>query len=265
MTNLKLYAFLSLLIAGSSIAQPVLQRNNGNLPANYYNTAEGLSCSALKTALSGIISNANTNFQYADVIPAHERTDKRRNDNNTADIVWDMYSDNPAGAEPYTYSFSTSNRCGITVSSSKEGDCYNREHTFPQSWFGSALPMLSDLNHVFPTDAWVNAKRGDSPYGEVTNASYTSQNGSKLGTGNNFGYTATVFEPINEYKGDISRAILYMVVRYESQLPQWKNLASADNILDGTTYPSLDPWHLDRKSTRLNSSHSSVSRMPSSA
>ena len=36
----------------------------------------------------------------------------------------------------------------------------------------------------------------------------------------------------------------------------------------GPTLPYLVPWHLhfqDRKSTRLNSSHSSVSRMPSSA
>ncbi len=215
--------------------------NTGNLPTGYYKTAEGFNCGALKTALSGIISNANNNFLYADVIAAHERTDKKRNDNNTADVVWDIYSDNPTGSDPYTFTFLASNRCGQYT---KEGDCYNREHLFPQAWFNSELPMMSDLNHLYPTDGFVNGLRANFPFGEVTTISKTSLNGSKLGTGSNFGYTSTVFEPINEYKGDIARAILYMIVRYESQLPQWKSNSNANDILDGSVYPGLDPWHL---------------------
>jgi endonuclease I len=242
MIRILFYTGLALALSTQIKAQMVPFRiQSGNLPASYYNAAEGLSCAPLKTALSSIISNASSTFLYADVIAAHEKTDKRRNDNNTGNIVWDMYSDNPTGNEPYTYIFDPVDRCG---SYTKEGDCYNREHTFPQSWFNSELPMMSDLHHVFPTDGFVNGLRSNFPFGEVTTVSKTTLNGSKLGTGNNFTYTGTIFEPINAYKGDIARAILYMIVRYESQLPQWKNNSNANDILDGTVYPGLDAWHL---------------------
>jgi endonuclease I len=212
-----------------------------NLPVNYYNNAEGLSCSSLKTALFNIISANNKSLLYADVLTVHPRTDKKRNDANTADVVWDMFSDNPKGPDPYTFNFET-DRCGQV--NGQEGVCFNREHLFPQSWFNSELPMQSDINHVFPTDSEVNAMKANFPVGEVSSASKTSLNGSKVGTGNNFGYTSTIFEPINEYKGDIARALLYMAVRYESQIAGWRTNSNADNVLNGTSYPAFDDWHI---------------------
>lgn len=215
--------------------------NAGNLPPTYYNAANGLTCSPLKTALAGIISAGTTQLTYTPgVWEAHARTDKRRDDANTADIVWDMYSDNPTGAEPYTFTFVT-NQCG---NYSKEGDCFNREHSFPSSWFADGYPMYSDINHLFPTDGYVNNIRGNYPFGEVTSASTTTQNGSKLGTGNNFGYTGIVFEPINEYKGDFARAQLYMATRYETAIAAWKTNGTADAVLNGTSYQVFDDWHL---------------------
>ncbi|MBL0144731.1 MAG: endonuclease [Chitinophagaceae bacterium] len=118
-----------------------------------------------------------------------------------------------------------------------EGDCYNREHSTPQSWFSSASPMVSDAHHIFPTDGKVNGMRNNYPYGEVTSATFTSLNGGKLGTGiNNFGYTSTVFEPINEYKGDFARAALYMAVRYEDQIisQNWSNKGNGDDVFLST-------------------------------
>jgi endonuclease I len=215
-------------------------RQSGNLPTNYYQSANGLTCNTLKTALSAIIANGYNELQYLDLWATYIRTDKRRNDANTTDIVWDMYSDNPVGPEPYTFSFGI-DQCGQY---SKEGDCYNREHTFPQSWFDELPPMKSDMNHIFPTDGQVNGVRSNFPFGEVSNISITTRNGSKLGTGNNFGYAGTVFEPINEYKGDIARAILYMAVRYENQISSWQNNGNADVVLNGTSYPVFDPWHI---------------------
>jgi hypothetical protein len=41
-----------------------------------------------------------------------------------------MYSENPAGVDPYTYAITATQRCGNYVA---EGDCYNREHIIPQS------------------------------------------------------------------------------------------------------------------------------------
>jgi endonuclease I len=233
----KTFVFLALfpVVCSTILAQTT------NLPANYYNSAAGLNCGTLKTALFNIISANNNTLLYDDVLTAHPRTDKKRNDANSANVVWDMFSDNPNGPDPYTFNFET-DRCGQV--NGQEGNCFNREHLFPQSWFNNELPMRSDLFHVFPTDSEVNAMKSNFPVGEVSNVSKTSLNGSKVGTGNNFSYTSTIFEPINEYKGDVARAILYMAVRYESQIAGWRTNSTADNVLNGTSYPAFDDWHI---------------------
>ena len=65
-------------------------------------------------------------------------------------------------------------------------------------------------------------KNGVYPFGEVNTASWTSQNGSKLGTcKSSLGYVGTVFEPIDEYKGDFARAMMYMSVRYYTEDDNW--------------------------------------------
>jgi endonuclease I len=207
--------------------------NATGIPAGYYNAAAGLTCQPLKTAVKNIITAGANDITYGGLWTLYQFSDLHRNDANTANIIWDMYSDNPTGPEPYTYTFST-NQCG---SYSGEGACYNREHSTPQSWFASVAPMVSDAHHIFPTDGKVNAVRSNFPYGEVTNATTTSLNGSKLGTGNNFGYTAIVFEPINAYKGDFARAGLYMITRYEDQIisQNWSGLGTGNTVFLSTT------------------------------
>ena len=75
--------------------------------------------------------------------------------------------------------------------------------------------MNSDVHHIFASDGYVNGRRSSYPYGEVGSASYTSQNGSKLGSAaNGLGYSGTVFEPVDEFKGDLARAYFYMATRY---------------------------------------------------
>ncbi|MCP9750984.1 endonuclease [Ferruginibacter sp. HRS2-29] len=207
--------------------------NSTGIPAGFYNSAASLSCQPLKTALKTISGNGYVNISYDGVYQAYQFTDIHRNDANTANIIWDIYSDNPTGAEAYTYTFGT-NACGQYDS---EGDCYNREHSTPKSWFNDASPMFSDIQHLYPTDGWVNGKRSNFPYGEVTNASFTSTNGSKLGTGNNFGYTGTVFEPINAYKGDLARTSLYMATRYEDEIisQNWSGNTEASPLFLSTS------------------------------
>jgi endonuclease I len=129
-----------------------------------------------------------------------------------------MYSDVPRGTPPYFYTFVT-NQCG---NYSSEGDCYNREHSFPKSWFdGEVLPMYTDLFHLYPTDGWVNNKRGNFPFGEVTSPTWISLNGSRLGPNTWPGYTGTVFEPIDAYKGDFARTMFYMAARYYGEDGSW--------------------------------------------
>ncbi len=218
----------------------VTTNDPSGIPAGYYDAAAGLICAPLKTALSNIISANYHQLTYAEVWTAYQTTDMHRNDANTDDIMWDMYSDNPAGAEPYTYSYGT-NQCG---SYNSEADCYNREHSFPKSWFNDAYPMYTDINHLFPTDGYVNGRRGNQPYGEVVAPTWTSQNGSKLGPNIYPGFSGVVFEPRNEYKGDLARGQLYMVTRYENLVVGWQGNGNANDILNGTTFPALDSWYI---------------------
>jgi endonuclease I len=219
----------------------------------YYDAAAGLTCQPLKTALKNIISTGFTNLSYTPGIwNIYKFSDIKRNDANTADVIWDMYSDNPTGTDPYTFTYGT-NQCGTY---STEGQCYNREHSTPQSWFNQVSPMVSDAHHIFATDGKVNAMRSNFPYGEVTSTTSTSLNGSKLGTGtNNFGYAGTVFEPINEYKGDFARACLYMATRYEDEIiaQNWSSFGNANEVFLSATDQSVatkrrlliyDPWYL---------------------
>lgn len=227
-------------------------------PTTYYDPANGLTCQPLKSALKTIIATGTQVLSYTPGLwTLYTFSDKRRNDANNADILWDMYSDNPTGPEPYTYTLIT-NQCG---SYTAEGQCYNREHSTPQSWFNQLSPMVSDAHHIFPTDGKVNALHSNYPYGEVVTVTplsgYTNPTlaGSKLGTGTNFGYGATVFEPINEYKGDFARAALYMAVRYEDEIisQNWSGLGTANAVFLSTTDQPIattrrlqiyDDWYL---------------------
>ncbi len=184
----------------------------GQIPPGYYNSAEGLTGDELQEALHDIIDNHN-DISYSALWDAFEDTDKKSNGK-----VWDIYSDVPGGNPPYEFTF-FSDQCG---NYGQEGDCYNREHSFPRSWFGGTVPpMNTDLYQVYPTDGYVNGKRENFPYGEVGNASWTSMNGSKVGGCITPGYSGTVFEPIDEYKGDLARTYFYMATRYLGEDGGW--------------------------------------------
>ena len=127
----------------------------------------------------------------------------------------------------------------------KEGDCYNREHSVPQSWFSEASPMKSDAFHVYPTDGYVNNRRSSYVYGEVVDgkATYTSKNGSKLGPSAISSYSGTVFEPIDEYKGDFARTYFYMAICYSNRLGSWTK-GEAQKVFKGS-YPYLTNYSIE--------------------
>jgi endonuclease I len=221
----KLFLIIWLLLPALGIAQ---------IPNGYYDSAAGLSGNALKIALHDIISNGFVSTQYDDLWDVYPITDKKANGK-----VWDMYSDIPGGTPPYEFTFVTS-QCG---SYNSENDCFNREHSVPQSWFGGASPMYSDIFHVVPTDGWVNSKRSNFPFGEVGSASWTSMNGSKLGSCDFPGYTGTVFEPIDSFKGDFARIYFYMCVRYKDEMPSWTSESFSGGDLSSWTENMFLQWH----------------------
>ncbi len=182
------------------------------IPPGYYDPAQGLSGQPLKVALHGIIDN-HTAVSYNNLYTHFLVTDVK-----PGNVVWDMYSDVPGGTAPYVYHYNTGDECG---SYNSEGDCFNREHSFPASWFDDQTPMYSDMFHLYPTDGYVNNRRSNYPFGEVGNATWTSQNGSKVGSCSWPGYSGTVFEPIDAYKGDFARSYFYMSVRYYGEDGSW--------------------------------------------
>lgn len=193
---------------------------NCQIPSGYYNPAAGLSGTALQQALHGIIDNHSPR-SYSQLWADFQTTDDKANGK-----VWDMYSDIPGSTPPYEFTFIT-DQCGTF---SEEGDCYNREHTFPSSWFNNDTPMYTDLFQIVPADGYVNGMRANYPYGEVGTANWTSENGSKLGTCNYPGYSGIVFEPINAYKGDLARNLLYMATRYYGEDAGW----AGSNMFNGS-------------------------------
>ncbi|MEP7092641.1 MAG: endonuclease [Flavobacterium sp.] len=180
------------------------------IPSGYYNTATGTGYT-LKTQLYNIIKG-HTDNGYAGLYTTYQTSDVDNFYENDGTVL-DMYSENPSGTDPYNYSTGSTQRCG---SYSVEGDCYNREHIIPQSVFNEQSPMVADAHFITPTDGKVNGMRSNYPHGTVNTATYTSQNGSKLGSSAVSGYSGTVFEPINAFKGDIARMYFYFATRYEN-------------------------------------------------
>ena len=193
-------------------------------PAGYYEQAYGKSGYALKTALHQIIRD-HASLSYDALWDAFRTTDVREDG-----YVWDMYSD-------CDFRFG-SNQCG---NYKQEGDCYNREHSFPKSWFDDARPMYTDLFHLYPTDGYVNGRRGNNPFGEVDEPTYTSQAGCRLGPNATPGYSGTVFEPLDEYKGDFARTYFYMATCYEDRIADWGSCP----ICNGTDGQAFDDWVVD--------------------
>jgi endonuclease I len=223
--------FVALFVAASSIAQ---------IPSGYYSTATGTGF-VLKTQLYNKITN-HTNLGYAGLWSAYATTD-RDNQYENDNTVFDLYSENPTGTDPVTFLYST-NQCGTYTT---QANCYNREHIVPQSIFSSASPMMSDAHFIVPVDGYVNGMRSDNPHGNVAVASWTSLNGSKRGTSAVAGYTGTVFEPLDDFKGDIARMYFYFATRYENVVAGYTTYAmfnGTNNQVFSTPFLNmLISWH----------------------
>ena len=101
-----------------------------------------------------------------------------------------------------------------------------REHTYCQSWMpsrnapnwpnaanGKEFPEYNDMHHLFPADQqYGNGVRSNYPFGEVVTNPQPSPTGmGRLGKDAN---GATVWEPRDEQKGDVARALFYMCTAY---------------------------------------------------
>ena len=155
-------------------------------------------------------------------------------DTRSDGTIWDMYS-----TKHWTYK---AEQCG---NYGGVGDCYNREHSMPKSWFDDASPMYSDGFHIYPTDGKVNGLRGNMPYGECARGTTPSAPSGikalgKIGACTFPGYSGEVFEPDDEYKGDFARSYFYMAACYNHLIDDWHS-----DMLAGNTYPAFKPWAVE--------------------
>ena len=227
----QIYSLLLLVLFSVSFAQA---------PAGYYSTATGTGYT-LKTQLYNIIKD-HTVIDYAGLYVTYQTSDIDNFFENDGSVL-DMYSENPAGTDPYNYSIAATQRCGNYTN---EGDCYNREHIIPQSVFNELSPMVSDAHFITPTDGKVNGIRSNYPHSVVVTPSQTTLNGSKLGTSTTAGYSGLVFEPIDEFKGDIARMYFYFATRYENTVAGY-NYAMFNNtsnqVFTTAFLNQLLAWH----------------------
>ncbi len=190
-------------------------------PATYYNRANGKSDAQLKTELHTIISDGYKSKSYDYLYTIYQTSDVTEDGK-----VWDMYS-----------------TCTWVPGQKKCGnyknvcDCYNREHSIPQSWFSSRSPMVSDAFHVYPTDGKVNGQRSSYPFGECASGTTLSNGQGRLGKSTFSGYSGTVFEPVDEYKGDFARTYFYFATRYENIMT-----TIGGESFNNTKYPAFTTW-----------------------
>jgi len=222
------------IAAGTALTVKYQTGNTGDVYEGYYESASKKTGLELKSTLTDIISAGYRQRSYNDLLDIYYTSDVRADG-----TIWDMYSDNPNGDNPYN--FQPGQTCG---NYSSEGDCYNREHSVPKSWFGKSYPMNSDMVHLVPTDGKVNGMRSNYPFGEVGTASHTSMNGCKVGSARSgLGVSGTVFEPIDAYKGDFARIYFYFVTRYANKISGWSH-ENGNKVFNSNDY-GLDQWVID--------------------
>jgi len=200
-------------------------------PVNYYNSALGKSDESLMTALTNIIRPHREVSYSSGLLNAFAIADV-----DDQGYIIDIYSN-------CRYKPSDNGS-----SASHVGEGYNREHSFPRSWFdGAVAPMNTDVFHIYPTDIHVNSQRGNYPYGvckDGTRLSYGSYVAKgKLGKCTYPGYSGTVFEPDDEYKGDLARTYFYMATCYKNELPSWPG---SEQLNYGTNkYKAFATWTIN--------------------
>ncbi len=123
----------------------------------------------------------------------------------------------------------------------------NTEHTYPQSKGAETGPPRSDMHHLYPTRVDVNAARGDFPFAELSNnqtlewygpptgylTSPPSSGADRYSKVGNF-----IFEPREDHKGNVARAIFYFYTLYKQQADL------ADNSYFPSQRATLCLWHL---------------------
>ncbi|PAT00971.1 hypothetical protein CI105_08975 [Candidatus Izimaplasma bacterium ZiA1] len=169
----------------------------------YYDDAETLYGNALMNALHTIINNGFVGVTYGEARYILDETDQDPNNPNNLILVY----------------------LGTSIKNDWDsGATWNREHVWPQSLLGvsadnAEVNSASDLYNLMPANPGENSSRGNNPYSE-------------LGLG---------YEPRDEVKGDVARALFYMMIMYD----ELNLVDTAPGIHEMGYLSELLQWHID--------------------
>ena len=195
----------------------------GTYSKAYYSATENLAEEPLKQAIkTTITSGMSTNISYNAardemfMLIDNEKTNGQAATVNTLECIY-------TGTKITGYASRSAAQNGNPQ--------FNTEHTFPQGFFNSNLPMKSDLHHLYPTTNNSNSSRGNNPFGVVTG-------GTNVGGGSKS--SNSLFEPRDAQKGTTARAMMYFVLRYQDYsnhfsvqqniLKQWHSTFTPDAV-----------------------------------
>jgi endonuclease I len=184
-------------------------------PAGYYDSAAGKSGTELEAALRAII-DGHTSLSY----------------NGAKDRLWE-------DVEPENGRITCVYTGRVTTSLSSDTDGMNAEHTWPQSRGADSTPPRSDLHHLFVTDSDWNARRSSLRFANVSSPTSTSPIGARVNA-------SVGFQPPDEYRGDIARAIFYFSVRYDHNIINGAVLGGSNSSTVDDEMGELDDlieWH----------------------
>jgi endonuclease I len=186
---MKYLSLLFFLFAGTSVL--------AQIPAGYYDNANGLSGSVLKAALHDIIKD-HKEFTYT----------------GTSTDTWDILKEtgrDTANLENVILLYS-----GWSVNAAQEYNSasgWSREHVWAKSHgdFGTSKGAGTDVHHLCPADISVNSARNNKDF---DNGGTVYVDGDGVTTCKS---DADSWEARDVIKGDVARMLFYMAVRYEGE------------------------------------------------
>ena len=172
----------------------------GQYSMPYYNATQNLSEQALLASLKTTVTTGHNALGY--------NTGRDR-----MFMVIDNKKVNGQGATVNTLEDVYRGRVitGYANRTAAQNQNFNTEHTYPQSLFSSADPMVSDLHHLFPVDEPANGSRSNLPFGIAT----TPYVNDAINTPSHLGANGR-YEPRDAQKGRTARAMLYFITRYQN-------------------------------------------------
>jgi hypothetical protein len=212
-----------LIFENSTLKYPIVYYSlaTAKYPEAIYSFSQGLYDEALKTAIRAYTSTGYVTLGYNTARDYMFATIDKYLTNDTLECVY------------------IGRKIRAVNRTEAQNQGFNTEHTYPQSFFGSIDPMVSDLYHLYPTDNAPNNARGNYDFGIVVSNITYNNGGSKLGQ-NSSG--AIVFEPRDIHKGNVARSLFYFCVKYnavspggfmdsiqENVLRQWNVFDTVDN------------------------------------